>query len=169
MNMEVPFDVQTRPLSEIRPYPHNPRINKNAVLAVAASIREFGWRQPIVVDEEGVIVVGHTRYLAAIELGLDQVPVHVAKGLTPAQIQAYRIADNKTAGLSYWDEDLLVRELTELQKTEVDLSLTGFSGDDLLRLLDADPTSGQVDPDDVPIIMGTPQQMINSWISRPIY
>ena len=74
--------------------------------AVAASIREFGFRQPIVVDEKGVIVVGHTRYKAAITLGLEKVPVHVARGLTPEQIKAYRIADNKTADLAAWDLDL---------------------------------------------------------------
>ena len=64
---------------------------------MAASIREFGFRQPIVVDEDGVIVVGHTRYKAALTLGLEEVPVHVARGLTPGQIKAYRIADNQTA------------------------------------------------------------------------
>jgi len=87
--------VEQRPISSIRPYENNPRINADAVDAVAASIREFGFRQPIVVDEEGVIIVGHTRYLAALKLGLEVVPVHVAVGLTPAQAKAYRIADNQ--------------------------------------------------------------------------
>ena len=86
--------VQLRPITTIRPYDRNPRRNDQAVDAVAASIREFGFRQPIVVDEEGVIIVGHTRYKAALKLGLDKVPVHVATGLTPAQIKAYRLADN---------------------------------------------------------------------------
>ena|SRR5205807_500530 len=89
--------VELRPLASIRPYERNPRVNDQAVDAVAASIREFGFRQPIVVDEDGVIVVGHTRYKAALKLGLENVPVHVATGLTPAQIKAYRIADNQTA------------------------------------------------------------------------
>jgi DNA modification methylase len=148
--LDVQLEVQPRPLTEIRPYPNNPRINKHAIQAVAASIREFGWRQPIVVDEDGVIVVGHTRYFAAIELGLDKVPVHVARGLTPEQIRAYRIADNQTASLSEWNEDLLIQELVQLQNAEFDLSLTGFSNDELLRLIDSSPFPGQVDPDDIP-------------------
>jgi ParB-like chromosome segregation protein Spo0J len=99
------MEITLRPLSDIRPYFNNPRINDPAVRAVAASIREFGFRQPIVVDVVGVIIVGHTRYLAAIELGLEKVPVHVASDLTPTQIRAYRIADNQTATLSRWDDD----------------------------------------------------------------
>ena len=85
--------IESRLLSEIHPYENNPRINDTAVDAVARSIEEFGFRQPIVVDEEGIIIVGHTRYKAAIQLGLTEVPVHVAKGLSPAQVQAYRLAD----------------------------------------------------------------------------
>src|ERR1700752_792927 len=103
--------VELRSLSEINPYPGNPRINDQAVDAVAASIREFGFRQPIVVDEAGVIIAGHTRYKAALKLGLEKVPVHVATGLSAAQIKAYRIADNQTASLSQWNYDLLPLEL----------------------------------------------------------
>src|SRR5215472_769404 len=95
--------VETRPLSSIKPYENNPRVNDCAVDAVAASIKEFGFRQPIVVDEQDVIIVGHTRYKAALKLGLEMVPVHVAVGLTPAQAKAYRIADNQTATMSQWD------------------------------------------------------------------
>jgi ParB-like chromosome segregation protein Spo0J len=92
--------IEMRDLAEIRPFENNPRINDPAVEAVASSIREFGFRQPIVVDEQGIIVVGHTRYKAALRLGLEQVPVHVAIGLTPVQIKAYRLADNQTNRLS---------------------------------------------------------------------
>ena len=81
-------------LSNIKPYERNPRRNDNAVDVVAQSIREFGFRQPIVVDEESVIIVGPTRWKAARKLGLEKVPVHMAKDLTPAQIEAYRLADN---------------------------------------------------------------------------
>jgi ParB-like chromosome segregation protein Spo0J len=109
------MQVELRPITTIRPYENNPRVNDQAVDAVAASIREFGFRQPIVIDEAGVIVVGHTRYKAALKLGLETVPVHVAKGLTPAQLKAYRILDNQTATLSHWNEDLLPLELAELQ------------------------------------------------------
>src|SRR3989304_2593936 len=94
-------------LSDIKPYAGNPRQNDAAVDAVAASIKEFGFRQPIVVDIDGVIICGHTRYKAAQKLGLQEVPVHVATDLTPAQIKAYRIADNKTADLAVWDYQLL--------------------------------------------------------------
>jgi DNA modification methylase len=141
--------VEMRPVGSIRPYENNPRLN-DAVDAVAASIREFGFRQPIVVDEDGVIVVGHTRYKAALRLGLAEVPVHVAVGLSPAQARAYRIADNQTATLSSWDEDKLPFELAELQRLDFDLDLTGFSADRLAELLAPEPTEGQCDADDVP-------------------
>jgi len=94
------MDVEMRDIGDVKPYEGNPRQNADAVDAVAASIREFGFRQPLVVDEDGVIVVGHTRYQAAMKLGLTQVPVHVAKGLSPEQVRAYRLADNATRDLS---------------------------------------------------------------------
>src|SRR5581483_3254500 len=107
--------VEMRLLTSIHPYENNPRLNDAAVEAVAASIKEFGFRQPCVVDEDGVIIVGHTRYKAALKLGLTEVPVHVAVGLTPAQAKAYRLADNQTAQLSGWDDAKLVQELAQLQ------------------------------------------------------
>jgi DNA modification methylase len=142
--------VEMRLITSIQPYPNNPRVNDPAVDAVAASIRAFGFRQPIVVDEQGVILVGHTRYKAALKLGLEMVPVHVAVGLSPADAKAYRIADNQTATLSQWDHERLPLELVELQGMDFDLALTGFSGDDLLRLLESEPTKGRNDPDDIP-------------------
>src|SRR5437868_8985770 len=113
--------VQLRPITTIRPYDRNPRRNDQAVDGVAASIREFGFRQPIVVDAHGVIIIGHTRYKAALKLGLEKVPVHVATDLTPEQVKAYRIADNKTADLSDWNYDLLPIELADLQAMNYDL------------------------------------------------
>jgi DNA modification methylase len=142
--------VEERPIASIQPYEHNPRINDPGVDAVAASIREFGFRQPIVVDEEGVIIVGHTRYKAALKLGLTTVPVHVAMGLSPTQAKAYRIADNQTATLSTWDDDKLPLELMALQQEAFDLNLTGFSADDLMKLLATPPAEGLTDPDDIP-------------------
>ena len=97
------MNIELKPLAEIRPYEKNPRINDAAVDAVARSIGEFGFRQPIVVDADGVIVVGHTRWKAAQRLGLAKVPVHVARDLTAEQRKAYRIADNKTADIATWD------------------------------------------------------------------
>jgi len=146
---EEAMKVEMWDVSKIKPYPNNPRINDAAVDAVAQSIREFGFRQPIVVDEQGVIIVGHTRYLAALRLGLKKVPVHVARGLTEAQVKAYRIADNKSAELAEWDEEKLRQELAELEDLDFDLDLLGFSVDELNVLLD-DLNVGQVDPDDVP-------------------
>ena len=113
--------VELRSITSIRPYENNPRINEDAIDAVAASIKEFGFRQPIVVDEQGVIIVGHTRFKAAQKLGLAEVPVHVAAGLSPAQAKAYRIADNQTATLSQWDDDKLPLELAALQELGFDL------------------------------------------------
>ena len=142
--------IVKRRVADITPYAKNPRQNDSAVEAVAASIREFGWRQPIVVDTEGVIVVGHTRYKAARRLGLEEVPVHVATGLSREQIRAYRIADNKTADLATWDLELLPIELAELKALDVDLATLGFSEDELARLLHPDLQQGLTDPDAVP-------------------
>lgn len=142
--------IQMRPLADIKPYERNPRHNDDAVDGVAASIRAFGFRQPIVVDEQGVIIVGHTRYKAAIKLGLEEAPVHVAVGLTPAQVKAYRIADNQTATQSSWDDDKLAQELAQLQALDIDLNLTGFTSDELLRLLNSDANEGLNDPDAIP-------------------
>jgi DNA modification methylase len=136
--------------SDVKPYPGNPRQNDSAVDAVAASIKEFGFRQPIVVDTEGVIICGHTRYKAALKLGLEKVPVHVAKDLSPARIRAYRIADNKTADLATWDYELLPIELSALQGMEFDLDLLGFSKDELAKIFDPGVKDGLTDPDEVP-------------------
>ncbi len=142
--------IEMRKLSEITPYENNPRHNEDAVEAVAASIREFGFRQPVVVDEQDVILVGHTRYKAAVKLGLEEVPVHVAAGLSPAQAKAYRIADNQTATISTWDDDKLPLELAGLQELGFDLNLTGFTADELQRLLGSETNEGEADPDAVP-------------------
>ncbi len=127
--------VKWVPVGEVRPYPGNPRRNEAAVDAVAASIREFGWRQPIVVDADGTIVCGHTRYKAAQALGEERVPVTVAADLTPEQVAAYRLADNKVGELAEWDEGLLALELDGLQGFDMgrfgfDLGDMGLMGDE---------------------------------------
>jgi DNA modification methylase len=142
--------IELRHLADIRPYDKNPRLNDDAVDAVAASIKEFGFRQPIVVDPDGVIICGHTRWKAAQKLGLEKVPVHVATDLTPEQIKAYRIADNQIASLAEWNYDLLPIEIGELQAANYDLSLLGFDQDELAKLLGGDLQEGLTDPDDVP-------------------
>ncbi|MGA2265323.1 MAG: DNA modification methylase [Phycisphaerae bacterium] len=139
------------PIDRIKPYDKNPRVNDQAVDAVAASLKEFGFRQPIVVDKDLVIVVGHTRLLAAKKLGLKQVPVHIAGDLTPQQAKAYRIADNQTATLAEWNMDLLPLEVKELQAADFGLSVLGFDADELAKILNPDGTQGLTDPDEIPL------------------
>jgi ParB-like chromosome segregation protein Spo0J len=148
--MEINVNIEVRPLAEITPYDDNPRTNDGAVAAVAESIRRFGFRQPIVVDADGVIVCGHTRWKAAQALGLSTVPVHVARDLTPEQVRAYRLADNKTGELAQWNLELLPIELAELQGDGIDWSLLGFDTDELAQLLDPGVAPGLTDPDEVP-------------------
>lgn len=148
------MQITNMKLSDIRPYDKNPRLNDNAVEAVANSIQEFGWRAPIVVDKDHIIICGHTRYKAAQRLGLAEVPVHVAENLTPEQVQAYRIADNKTAEIADWNYELLPLEIKELQSADFDLSLLGFDPDELDKLLNGETedvvADGETEPDAVP-------------------
>lgn len=114
-------------IDEVKPYAHNPRNNDDGVEAVANSIKEFGWQQPIVVDKDNVIIVGHTRFKAAKKLGLDKVPVVVASNLSDEQVRAYRLADNKTGELTDWDMGLLDDELGDI--ADIDMSDFGFDLD----------------------------------------
>ncbi|HRT51340.1 MAG TPA: DNA modification methylase [Anaerohalosphaeraceae bacterium] len=148
--MNKTFAVEIRDIDSIKPYENNPRVNDPAVDAVAASLREFGFRQPIVVDTDGVIVCGHTRYKAAQQLGLKKVPVHVATDLTPEQIRAYRIADNKTADLATWDYEILPIELSQLTEAGFDMEAFGFDESELVKLLNTEAEQGLTDPDAVP-------------------
>ena len=140
-------------IADIRPYERNPRHNEEAVDAVARSIREFGFRNPVILDKDNVIVAGHTRVLAAKSLGMTEVPCVVAEDLTPEQVRAFRIADNKTAEIAEWDYELLPVELRELQTDGFDLSLLGFDTTELEKLLsDAkdEVAEGETEPDAVP-------------------
>lgn len=122
--------VVERKLDEIRPYEKNPRKNDAAVKYVAESIKQFGFKVPIVIDGEGVIVAGHTRWKAAKEIGLETVPCVVADDLTEKQIKAFRLADNKVAEKAVWDFDLLATELDDL--IDMDMSDFGFlQGEDI--------------------------------------
>ena len=118
------MQIIIKEIGEILPYENNPRNNDNAVDAVAASILEFGWQQPIVVDKDGVIIAGHTRYKAAKKLKLKEVPVVIAENLTDDQVKAYRLADNKTGELAGWDFSALEEELAGL--AEIDMQQFGF-------------------------------------------
>ena len=127
--------VEDLALDTLIPYARNPRKNDGAVDKVAASIKEFGWRSPIVVDEEMVILAGHTRYKAAKKLGLTEAPVHIAEGLTDAQKKAYRIADNRVAEEAEWDSELLKIELEDLTDSDLSALVTGFNIEEIETLL----------------------------------
>lgn len=121
--------IQMKSVDELIPYINNPRQNDDAVDAVASSIKNFGFKVPIVVDGANEIVNGHTRLKAAKKLGLDEVPVIVADDLTPEQIKAFRLADNKVGEIAEWDDSMLLSELEELAELEFDMTQFGF--DDL--------------------------------------
>lgn len=121
------MQVQSMKIDEVKPYPNNPRNNDDGVEAVANSIKKFGWQQPIVVDKDNVIIVGHTRYKAAKKLGMKEVPVVVASNLSDEQVRAYRLADNKTGELTDWDMSLLDDELGDI--ADIDMSDFGFDLD----------------------------------------
>lgn len=128
------------------PYENNPRDNRLAIEDVVNSIREYGFTAPILVNEDLVILAGHTRREAAILAGLDSVPYIVIDGLTEAQQKAYRLADNKLSELSLWDEDLLKQELEDLMSEDYDISLTGFTDVDLNGLFpEEDPVKDEKD------------------------
>jgi ParB-like chromosome segregation protein Spo0J len=127
--------VETVSIESLIPYANNPRNNEEAIEKVARSIDEFGWQQPIVVDENMVVIVGHTRLLAAKSLGLNEVPIHVADKLTDEQARAYRLADNRTNEYASWNMNLVGIELRELDDLGMDIELTGFSNIELASLL----------------------------------
>lgn len=140
--------VEQWAISKVKPYPGNPRKNDAAVGGVARSIELYGFRQPIVVDANGVVIVGHTRLKAAQKLGLAEVPVHVAD--MPAKMaKAYRIADNKTSEASEWDVELLASELAELKNLDFDPADLAFDEDGMSRALGT-LEQGLTDPDDIP-------------------
>jgi ParB-like chromosome segregation protein Spo0J len=144
------MQIESRSIESITPYPQNPRKNQTAVDAVARSIRDYGFRVPIILDKDGVIIAGHTRLLAAKQLGMTEVPVHVAHELTPEQAKALRIADNRLHELSTWDTDLLPVELAELKDLGIDLLTLGWSSEELAEIMAPPGNVGLTDPDDVP-------------------
>jgi ParB-like chromosome segregation protein Spo0J len=135
--IEWPADqVKRVPIEKLLPYARNARVHSEAQIAqIAASIREWGWTMPVLVDEAGTLIAGHGRVLAARQLEIDRVPTMTARGWSEAKIKAYRIADNQLSMLSGWDEQLLGVELGELKGLGADLGLIGFPGDRLERLM----------------------------------
>lgn len=139
--------IEYRKTEELIPYINNPRINDDAVDKVAASIAEFGFNVPIVIDKNNIIVTGHTRYKAAQKLKIKEVPTIQVDDLTEAQVKAFRIADNKVGELAEWDNDLLKIEFDELKELNFDLELTGFELDDIGDIFENDKQQ-QVTEDD---------------------
>ena len=158
-------------IGKLKPYAKNPRVNDRAVKAVARSIHEFGFRQPIVVDAKGVVIVGHTRLKAAKQLKLKTVPVHVATGLSEAQKRAYRLADNQTADLAAWDYEKLIAELLVLKdKDDFDLTALGFGGRRLADLIEQDAGDGEAaGPDDLPPAWQVLVQCTDEAHQRKVY
>lgn len=134
--------IEEKRLEDIRPYDNNPRLNDEAVPLVAESLKKFGWQQPIVIDRNNVIVAGHTRYKAALRLGMETVPCKYADELTEDEVAAYRLADNKTAEMATWDDEKLAEELAKC--AEFDMSAFGFEELDDLEM----DAYSEVDPDD---------------------
>lgn len=130
------------PVKDVKPYANNPRNNKDAVDKVAASLKEFGFRQPIVVDKDMVVIAGHTRLQAAKKLKLKEVPVLIADDLTEEQVRAYRLADNKTAEFAQWDFDKLSEELDGIE--DIDMEDFGFD----LSEFEEEPEVAEDDFDD---------------------
>ncbi|AQW28652.1 site-specific DNA-methyltransferase (plasmid) [Ralstonia syzygii subsp. celebesensis] len=145
------LSIQTRPVEALIPYARNSRTHSAGQVAqIAASIREFGWTNPVLVDGENGIIAGHGRVLAARKLGLTEVPCIEIRDMTEAQKRAYVIADNKLAENAGWDKELLALELGELKADGFDLDLIGFDAEDLGKLLEPDAKIGLTDDDDAP-------------------
>ena len=148
------MQIIEKELSWLKPYANNPRDNESAVEPVANSIKEFGFKVPIVATADGEIINGHTRFKASKLLGLEKVPVIIADDLTDEQIKAFRLADNKTGEIADWNESLLIKELEELDDLDYDMGQFGFE----LDLDDADDADGDGSddagdiPDDIDVV-----------------
>jgi len=163
--------IEMLDINDVKEYEGNPReISEAAVEAVARSIKEFGFKNPVIVDKENVLVAGHTRVRAAKKLDMSQVPAVRADDLTPEQVKAFRLADNKLHELSQWNVELLPIELGELHDAGYDLELIGFPEDELAEIMDTgELKEGLTDPDAVPepaIRVGL-TTWIGCWTARP--
>jgi len=160
------MQISHRALTGLIPYVNNSRTHDDAQVAqIAASIREFGFTNPILIDPDGGIIAGHGRVLAARKLKLKEVPCIELGHLTPAQRKAYVIADNKLALNAGWDFDLLRVELEQLADDGFNLDLTGFSEEELAALLAPEPTQGLTDPDQTPEPPANPVSVLGDvWI-----
>ena len=154
LSIKWPADrVERRPISELIPYARNARTHSEAQIAqIAASMLEWGWTNPVLIDTDGQILAGHGRVLAARTLGYKECPVMIAEGWTPAQKRAYTLADNQLALNASWNEELLRLEIADLQDLGFELALTGFDADELLEIMAGEETTteGQTDEDAAP-------------------
>lgn len=130
------MEIEYLNIEKIKPYQNNPRNNEGAVQKVVESIKEFGFKVPIIVDNDNIIIAGHTRYKAAKDLKIESIPVIKAKDLTPEQVKAFRIMDNKSSELASWDYEALLKEMEGLKLNDYNLQLTGFELDELESLFD---------------------------------
>lgn len=145
-----PLVFETWPIERLIEYARNPRKNDHAVDKVAAAIREFGFRVPVVAKSDGTVVDGHLRLKAAKKLGLDEVPVVLADDMTEAQIKAFRLSVNKVAELADWDDELLGLEILDLKEMGFDIDLIGFDADEIANLFPDEAKQGLTDDDAVP-------------------
>lgn len=154
--------IEWWPIAKPTPYKQNARkIPQRAIDKVATSLREFGWRQPIVVNSKGVILAGHTRLLAAKQLGMVQIPVHVAGNLTAAQERAYRLMDNRSHEETGWDDSILLLELGEIKGLNIDLSFTGFDVAQINKLF---PARAAAEDDAPPLPVAPVSQLGDVWL-----
>lgn len=144
------LNVKEISIDLLQEYENNPRFNDNAVDKVMESIKEFGFKVPIIIDKDNVIIAGHTRYKAAKELGLEKVPCLIADDLTPEQVKAFRLADNKVSEFSSWDQDKLYSELMELQTMDFNIESFGFESSGISTTTtgnELEESDGDINPD----------------------
>lgn len=170
MEYHLTMKITDVSIKEIKPYHDNPRVNNEAISVVKKSLSEYGFQQPLVVDKNNIIIVGHTRYAAATELGFESVPCFIADNLSNDQIKAYRIMDNKSAEFASWNYGLLTKEMTDLLEQDFDLDLTGFTNEELLDLgldinLDDFQEDGLTDEDATPELVEDPVTKLGDvWV-----
>jgi len=158
--------IEYKKIKELIPYCNNSRTHSDEqVLQIASSIKEFGFTNPVLIDDQGGIIAGHGRIMAAQKLKMDEVPTITLSDLSEAQKKAYIIADNKLALNSGWDDELLKIELEQLKELDFDLGLIGFSDDELALLMGGETTEGLVDEDQVPELVDDPVTVLGDvWL-----
>jgi ParB-like chromosome segregation protein Spo0J len=160
------LNIQQRAVTDLIPYIANSRTHSDAQVAqIAASIKEFGWTNPILVSGDDSIIAGHGRLMAARKLGMEEVPVIVLDHLSKSQQRALVIADNQLALNAGWNMDMLKAEIEDLQLDDFDLDILGFDDKFLDGLLEPEPTAGLTDEDAVPEVPETPKTVLGDvWV-----